>query len=239
MNSLELKNDLLRKLYIEDPSALDGTILAGLEAEVVSAINRAFQMIWTAPKSSHFTRKHFTFSVVGGTSSYALDSTLQAVLGPVKLDGATPHLRAITERGDFDNYPTRFKGALSNAAASGRPEAYFLERLFADAAEATTVNMLLTPTPDTSYSADFEGSIEAPNFTLAEIDADVALPMPHQYVESILQPIARMYITRSHFFMADRRQAEIQAFTMDYAEARRQIGATDPLVPEDSTQPTA
>lgn len=238
MTSSDLYEDLLRKLYIEDPSALSGTILAGLQADVLSAINRAFQTIWTAPNSEHFTRKHFTFNTAGGTSSYALDATVQKILGPVKLDGATPHISPLKNRADFDYYLTRFKGQLSDSGSNARPEVYFLERLYANAAEATVVNMLLKPTPDAVYAVDFEASIEAPNFTQAQVEADTDLPMPHGYIESILLPISRWYTTRSHYFMPDKRQGELSVMKIDYEEAMRQIGLTDPQAEQAKTAPT-
>lgn len=230
MNSLELKQDLLRKLYIEDSSALTGVILDGLEADVVTAINESFQSLWTAP-FDHFRRKHFTFPTVIGTSAYTLDQTVQDVLGPVKANDATPHLRPIKDRGDFDNYATRFKKALTNSSSNARPEAYFLERLFRDAADSALIKMLLTPAPDAVYTIDMEASTEAPSFTLAEIDSAVALPIPHQYVETVLLPIARMNVTRSHYFLADERPTELQKMEQDFIAARKQIGDTDPQLP--------
>jgi len=231
MNGNDLLNDLLRKLYIEDPTALAGVILTGLQNDCVDAINRAFQTIWTAPYD-FFRKKHFDFNTASGTQEYTLDQALQEIIGPVKVNGGTPHLRPIKDRGDFDNYATRFQGSLTNAVANAQPVAYYLERLWQDGADSTVVKMLFTPTPDTAYSIDFEGSTEAPSFTLAELQAEPDLPIPHNYVESILLPVARLFVARSHYFMADQRPGEIQAMQQDFIVAMGQLGDSDPTLPK-------
>jgi len=232
MNGLDLKKDLLRKLYIEDATALSGVILDGLQADVVSAINRAFQNVWTAPHD-YFRRSLFQFNTVAGTSTYTLDQSLQEILGPVKIDGGTPYVRPVgDDRGNLDNYATRFKGALTNTLANARPEVYFLERLWQNAADSTTVNMIFAPAPDVVYAVDFYASTEAPSFTLAQLDASVVLPVPHEYVESVLLPIARFFVIESHFYLADRRPAETKKLAQGYVDARKQIGDLDPQLPE-------
>ena len=231
MNGNDLLNDLLRKLYIEDPSALSGVILTGLQADCVDAINRAFQTLWTAP-ADFFRRKHFQFATVSGTQEYTLEQGVQEVLGPVKVNGGTPHLRPVKDRGDFDNYATRFQGSLTNVVSNAQPKAYYLERLWQDAADSAVCKMLLTPTPDTAYTIDFEGSTEAPSFTLAELQAEPDLPIPHNYVEGILLPVARLFACRSHYFMAAERQPEVQQFQQDFIMAMGQLGDSDPTLPQ-------
>lgn len=240
MNGNDLLNDLLRKLYIEDPAGLSGTILTGLQADCVDAINRALQTLWTAP-FDFFRRRHFQFNTVSGTQEYDLEAAtglaLQEVLGPVKINGATPHLRPVRDRGDFDNYATRFLSSLTNTVANARPVAYYLERLFQNAADGVQCKMLFTPTPDDAYSVDFEGSVEAPTYTLAQLQAEPDIPIPHSYVESVLLPVARLFVARSHYFMADQRQAELQNLQQDFMVAMRQLGDTDPTLPKFELQP--
>lgn len=229
MNSLELRNLLLRKLYIEDPDGLDGTILTGLKEDVAAGVNRAFQVIWTAPWD-FFRRDEFTFNTVAATREYLLEEGIQEVLGVVKVNSATPHLRPISNRSDFDSYGTRFLGQLTDTVTAGSPKAYFLQRFGTGDADAVQVKMFLVPTPDDVYTITYEASTEAPNFTVAEIDAAGDLSIPANYVESILVPLSRFFCSSSHFFLADRRAAEISQMNADFEMAMRQLGYTDPQI---------
>ena len=227
MNSLTLLNDLLRKLYIEDPATLNGTILAGLKDDCLSAINRTYQVIWTAPEE-HFRRQQFDFLTVSGTNEYLLDQSIQELEGLVKVNGS--EVRPISDRGDFDNYGIRFKGALSNSIPQSVPEAYFLQSFGQNAADSVELKMLFTPTPDAEYSVTFEASSEAPRITLVDIDNEVDLFVPGKYVESIFLPISRFFIQESHFYMADKRQAETQKAQSSFVMAMKQLGYTDPQI---------
>lgn len=227
MNSLQLKNLLLRKLYIEDPTTLAGTILGGLEDDVVAAINRAYQVIWTAPLD-YFRRGEYTFATVSGTQAYTLEQGIQAIEGVVKLNGGTPHVAPIQNRADFDNYGTRFLNQLTNTIANAIPQGYFLQKFGQENADSVLLKMLFVPTPDDAYTVTFEASSEAPNLTLANVDAGVDLHIPANYVESILMPLARYFVTGSHFFMVDHRPQEWQEASGDFGKAMAQLGYADP-----------
>lgn len=231
MNSLALKNLLLRALYIEDASSLSGAILTGVEGDVLAAINRTYQTLWTAP-SEHFRSASYSFETESGTPDYLLDSGIQQILGDVSVNGAAPFLVPVREYGDFAAYATRFLGAASNAMTNGQPQAYHIQTRGLAAADPVEITMFLTPTPDDVYAITFDASTQAPRLTQENVDAGVDLRVPAGYVESIFAPVARFFVTRSHFFMASARAAELQQAEADFAIAMRQLGYTEPQISE-------
>lgn len=229
MKTLELNRLLLRALYIEDATALSGVILDGLQEDILAAVNRTYQTLWTAPQD-HFRRSQFSFVTEAAEDAYTLAAGVQEIFGEVSIDNTPPHLRPIKAIGDFLNYPTRFLGAASNTIANGRPVAYHVTATGAAAAEATVLTMYLKPTPDAVYTVRYDASTEAPTLEQDDIDDDIDLHVPAKYVESIFMPIARYFVTRSHFFMPDDRPAEMQSATGDFAMAMAQLGYTDPQI---------
>lgn len=219
----------MRKLYIEDPTTLSGTILDGLKDDVLRAINRSYQVMWTAP-NDHFRRGEYTFNTVSGTQEYLLDSTIQQILGVVKVNGSAPYVSPIKDRADFDNYGTRFLNQLTNTISNARPAAYFLEAFGVDAAESSQVSMFFVPTPDDAYAITFEASSEAPSLTETTLDAETDLRVPDQYVESILLPLSMFFVTDSHYFLIDQRQGEFQKANGEFGLAMAQLGFTDPQI---------
>lgn len=225
MDGKQLRDDLLRKLYLQDAASAPLEI----KDDVTTAINRAFQDIWTqAP--DHFRRQKLTLTTVAAQDSYGLPQNVQEILGPVRIDRA--FLALITNKGDILAFNTRFQGDLTVGSGSGQPQAYFLERLFQShtVEDNTTINMILAPTPDQAYTVEYECSTEAPIFERTDWCDTPApvLPIPHKYVESILAPIARFFLMDSHYFTDFERSA---MFKDGYLRALRTLGVSDPQVP--------
>lgn len=218
MQLVEVRNDCLRKVWIEQSGIAPSYILE----DITIAVNQAIQLIWLAGPD-HFRRADFTFNTVSGTASYTLDADVQEVLGPVRLDTAT-HLRPVDGRGDFDHYHTRFLGADSDEVSSAQPVAYFIDRRNTNADDNQAVSMLLTPTPDDTYSISFEASKTAPTYTTADLATTATLQVPHGYVESLFLPIARYFSIRSHFFGKEAIRQSIEA---DYQQALALYGMAD------------
>lgn len=226
MTLKEARDDMLRKVWIE----LSDQAPSYLYDDMAVAFNQAMQVIWQSP-SDYFRRKHYSLATVIGTDSYTLDSGIQEVLGPVRLNGSHPHLRPVADRGNFDHYHTRYKGGTNDTPANAKPEAYYIERLNVAGDDSVQISMLLAPTPDAVYFIDYEASTEAPRYTANDLatGSAVNVPMPHAYAESIFLPVARYYAMRSHYFSHEEHRS---AFNGDYLNSMMLLGVSDPQLPE-------
>lgn len=219
MQLVEVRDDCLRKVWIEQSSNAPDYILE----DIKNAVNQALQLIWLAGPD-HFRRTDFTFDTTAGTSSYSLDTSLQEVLGPVRIDDTGTQIRPVSDRGNFDHYYTRFLGADSESSVTGTPVAYYVDRRNANAEDNQAITMLLSPTPDSTYTLSFEGSTTAPTYSLTDLASTNILPIPHGYAESLFLPIARYYSIRSHFFGKEEIQQSIEN---DYQQALALYGMAD------------
>lgn len=218
-------------MWLTNPSTAE----SGAKSDVTNAVNAALQEIWTAPLD-HYRRASGTFNTVNGTASYAMAASVQSILTPVKI--GTLSLRPFEHRSNFDHYGTRFLGSTTDPPTSAQPEAFYVERKKATSGnDLSAVNILLTPTPDAVYTVSYDYVAEAPRYTDANMASTTVLAFPHEYVESILLPIAKHYLTESHWFAhwdaneTAQKSADTQG---KYAPARAMLGLTDPNVPSAS-----
>lgn len=217
-----IRDDLLRLLDIERPdTAPDHAVDA-----VATAVNQAFQAIWAYSDEDYFRRAESTVSLTAGVNRYALASTIQTVL-EARI-GSSP-LRPVTTRADIEHFARRFLGATSET--NGTPQAFWIERQQSGSgADSASMWLMLAPTPSSALTVTLEASTEAPTYSAATLDNDSSAPaMPHAYVESILLPIARYYITLSPWFADGDRVPQIKT-TAEQAFA--QIGGVAPWIKE-------
>jgi hypothetical protein len=114
------------------------TVSDAVKADLSNALNRSLQTMNLAGKD-YFLAEALTQALSSGTAEYALSSTIQRIVGPVRLQGGG-HLRELRSRGQYDGFGIYFHGETSPGAVSGTPEAYFLEAVRSAAmttAEAT------------------------------------------------------------------------------------------------------
>lgn len=220
----QLRDDLLRKLWIEQPGQAPGFI----RPEVLDAINKAFQMIWLAPQD-YFRRVELEV-VMPTTGALPLAATIQEVHHPVR--NGSYYLARLGTQADLLHWGRRFhsKGVLAH------PEAYFLDRRNTAGADNASVTLRVTPAPATATTLSLWASSECPRYTDLCDEAAQVLPVPHQYAESILLPIARRMITASHYF-ADKENLGL--IERDYQEARALLGYADPDAGTQSQGPAA
>ena len=201
-------NDLLSKLGIEGSDPTQAPALA--QQDVVIALNQAGQIIQRAGQD-YFTRSKQTITLSAGTAMYALPQTVQAILGPLRLNNAVP-MSALLSRGELDQFDRIFLGSASYGAAQGVPIAYWPEYLSNGntAGDIEQINIYFAPVPGSN-----------PGFVVAEVvDAWVPLtlatgtallPVAKEYAESILLPIARKFITRSSQFSRQDLKEQLEA----------------------------
>lgn len=205
---VNVRDDLLSKISVETLA----NATTGQLQDVLIAINGALQLLNMAGED-YITRKTITVNTVNGTQKYALPASTQAVLGPVRM--GTTALKALTSRGQVDQFDRIFMGGSTYGAAAGIPVAYFVEFInnAAAAGDTTTVNLYLCPTPNLVTAVDLEVVTLA--LTIADLTLTTILPVPQNYTESLFLPIARMMVSRSSTFsrpdIRDQLEADGQA----------------------------
>lgn len=212
----QARNDLLSKLGIENAELAPALALQ----DVVVAINGAMQMLQRAGQQ-YFTQEQIEVALIAGVKAYPLDKAIQAVIGPVRLNDEVP-LKALTSRGEFDQFDRIFLGSATYGAAQSTPIAYWPEfTRDGTTGDISLITIFVAPTPNAIGTLAVEVINDAPNYTQADLSSTAILPVAHSYTESIFLPIARMLITRSSQFS---RPDLLRQLSEDYERAMNELG---------------
>lgn len=199
--------------------------------DFVTAVNQSFQQLQTdLPQEArlHFTRDTVEINLEEGENVYVLDDDVQAVVSPARLATGDRALHPVRSQYEI----THFNSLHGARTTTVRPLVYFVRtRNKAASPEAAKIEIWVAPTPADPETMVVEverdwPSLEADDFCIEEA-AD--LPIPHQYVESILVPMTAYNLTRSLWFND---KAMIPELEKDYLAALRRAGATDPQLVE-------
>lgn len=188
MNLVEIRADLLRKLGIDAPD--DAT--ESVDADVLIAINTAGQVLnvagdpfWLIEAAEVGVSEVIASKVIAGRS-----------VKSVRVKASSSPLLRVDSLWQLQQYAAMFLGQ-SEPSASYAPQAFHVE--MEPTSKAVTVTFGPKPLEAATLSIQFVPTFEA--WTLDEISTgDTVPPIPHSYVESIFLPMARYYMTRSHWF---------------------------------------
>ena len=200
-----------------------GNAPAYIQQEVPQAVNSALQVMWLdvpRERRSHYTRTITELDVDAGIDNYIIPKT-QGILSPVWHKDDKCPLTPLTTK-----YEALAFTALDDRAAHGRPFAYFAERTATQ--DGTQINIMLQPVPIEDETIVLEVETMAPSYDLEDFccESCPVIPLPMQYIESLLLPLANYYMARSSWF--DNHQL-FQAIERDYQRALMRAGATDPI----------
>ena len=202
-------DDLQRKLGI-----MPGDVAPdGAYEDIVQAVNWALQTMQKAG-AEYFTREALSVTLVNGQAEYALATTTQSVLGPVRT--ATGRLlRKIEDFGDVANFGLLYLGQVSTPMGSGSPLAFHVRdtRTNADNPHLTTLHVV--PAPDaTAVAAHSPVLVDVvktcSSYTVDTIRGAGNIQVADGYAESLFLPLARLQITRSNLFSQAENLARIQ-----------------------------
>ena len=197
-----------------------------MRRRIFNDLNSALQLIWAKGHRllDYYTRQTITATVLANTNSIVLSDSVEAVLGPIKrADGIG--LRPIRSRGEYDSFASIYAGSLT-ALTGAPPQAYFTDekRPDPDTSDSTKITLLVVPSPTTNTALSLEVSIKAPAFTVNDYSASpsTAIPMPHNYAETLLLPIAR-YLSSSSLFFADKSKQREPLLKAEYDRALKTL----------------
>jgi len=235
MTLLEVRNNVLRVLWVEYPTLCPDYIYE----DVTTAINSAFQLIWTSPHA-YFRQNEFTATVPSG-GSVDLPDSIQEVQTPLWIAAENNReLHRILDQSEFNQFYQRFHGkneAEAVAAGTAAASYYFIKTRNQSGEDNTRVTLMVTPKPLVDVDVTYLATTEAPNYTVSEIKtltSSTTVGMPHKYVESTLLPIARFFAMRSHFFFEKDKAGMISS---DVARASAFIGVSNPDAGTENSDP--
>jgi hypothetical protein len=215
MTLTQVRDDLLSKLGIED--VLDATDL--MKQDCVVAINAAMQQLQTAGHD-FFTRQTVSVTLSAGTATYSLPGSVQAVIGPIKLDG-TP-MTALNSDGELDQYDRIFGDATAFGTTAGTPRAYWVDNTRSGTTGDINLSTVsVAPSPQAAGTLQVDVINDAPSYGVSDLATSTVLPIAQNYTESVFLPIARMLVSRSSNFS---RPDLIPQITSDYQAAMQRLG---------------
>jgi hypothetical protein len=196
-----------------------------MRRRIFNDLNSALQLIWSKGHRllDYYTRQTITATITANSNNVILSDSVSAVLGPVKRVSDNVGLRPIRTRGEYDSFASIYAGSLT-ALTGAPPQAYFAdqERPTPDAADSTKITLFVVPSPTANTSLSLEVSLKAPAFTTADYASSTAIPIPHNYAETLLLPIAR-YLSSSSLFFADKSKQREPLLKAEYDRALKTL----------------
>ena len=191
----QTRDDLLSKLSLDYATAPAQAV-----QDVLVSINQAMQILQTAGEY-YFTRVSLSLPFSAGTALVLMAGNIQTVIGPARWNNSIP-LKALTGRGEYDQYDRIFGGLTTYGPGLGTPQAYFVENLRNGVAgDIVQTNIYLCPIPNIAGTLVIDVINDAPNYSTSDFSPGTAiLPVAQAYIESVFLPIARMCTTRSAYF---------------------------------------
>lgn len=172
-----------------------------MRIRALSDINAAIQAV-AASRKDFFQREKLSVTLASGTQSYALAEDILHLYGPARIGDGRPLTELLT-RGEFDRFPEIYLGQTLRTLANAEPVAVFYERLRNDDDNSTKVTAYVVPKPDTGYTLNYEASKRPAVFTMTDVGDDATIiPMPHEWCESILAPLAFNNARGAQWFIA-------------------------------------
>ncbi|NBO26621.1 MAG: hypothetical protein EBU96_07515 [Actinobacteria bacterium] len=180
-----------------------------MRRRIFNDLNSAMQLLWTKGHRllDYYTRSEELVTIPSNNKSVGLSDSIQSVLGPVKRVSDGMLLRPIRTRGEYDNYSGIYAGSIT-ALQGAPPHAYFIDQNRGTAPDATSLSIFVVPVPVVNTQISLEVSLRAPSYSLSDYTAQTQIPIPHNYAETLLLPIARYLVCSSLFFADKTKQRE-------------------------------
>lgn len=199
-------------------------------ADVVSnAINAALQNIFSET-GNLFTatdKQELVFGGSGGASKTAKHFPIDPGTKIVRALYNNKPLRSVARRQEVDSYVETY----SPSAQEGTPEAYYLERTYEEGTPGGILHIMPGAAGSQPLTITLETTIPVPRVTAVDLEDDtIILPIPHDWTETYLIPLARGHAMRSHYWIL---KDEAALYTADFERAMAALKALNPRPSED------
>ena len=190
-----------------------------MQRRILNDLNSAMQLLWSKGHRllDFYTRSEETATITANQKETVLSDNIQSVLGPVRRVTDGMLLRPIRTRGEYDNYASIYAGSIT-ALTGAPPQAYFVDQNRGNPPDATALSILVVPVPTVNTLITLEVSLRAPAYTSTDYTNQTQIPIPHNYAETLLLPIAR-YLACSSLFFADKSKQREPLLKAEYDRA--------------------
>jgi hypothetical protein len=218
MNLPDIKNDLLRKLFIERPGNSPDYVLD----DVLHAINSAGQLL-NSIGFPFWAKETIDLKFSHIIPERVLDARKVEV---VRSKSTGLALQRASSRAQVKQWESIFESAEGNYNSAG----YQSARVFFSEAEVPStlkqVRLRVGPSPLLEQTVTVEYVPVFERYTRADMENEsVSVAVPSDYVETLFLPIARYFATRSHFFSHTENFARLED---DYRQAVSMLQAVNP-----------
>ena len=184
----QVVDDLFRMWGIEKACA---TTLS-VKERAISDLNAAMQTLWSYSKNVDFwTRTTEVVTVPANSGSILLSDDIQNVITPCRTQEDNRPLAPLHSIDELENFSTYYLGGLSHSEATGIPTSFYVSRGNQSGDDPARCTLHLAPTPLVDTAVKIDVIKECPRYEWSDYDSNTSIPIPHQYGESILLPIAR------------------------------------------------
>jgi hypothetical protein len=191
----------------------------------ITDVNAALQMIWNhASDRSYWTTETLVLSLADGETSIDLPDSIQNVTGPCRRTSNKRPLVPVGTMGELDTFSDLYLDSIP----VDEPVAYHIERMAQSGNDPARCILHVTPeAQNETVALELEVVMEAPRFSPEDLNSCPLLPIPHQYVETLLVPIVRY--RAAGFTMLFNRPERQEVIDREYGESRLALGLADPL----------
>lgn len=191
----------------------------------INDVNAALQMIWNhAADRTYWTGSTLTLNFADGAMKIDLPNSIQNVIGPCRRADNKRPLVPVGTMGELDT----FSDLYLDSQTAEEPLAYHVERLAQTGTDPARCILHVTPeVQGDAMDLELDVVMEAPRFIISDLDTCPLIPIPHQYVETLLLPIARY--RAAGFTMLFNRPERQEVIDREYEESRLALGLADPL----------
>lgn len=192
-------------------------------ARALADINAAVQTVWNqADERSYWSSSSLTITLAGNATTQVLGNDVQNVIGPCRLASTKRPLVPIDSIGEFE----AFADLYLDGETSTESLAYHIDRENQAGEEPVKVTFMVTPACASQQIFTLDVVLEAPRYTTDDLLSCPLFPIPHQYVETLLLPIARYRASSFEMFVAKDQKESIDR---DYLMAMQALGLADPI----------
>lgn len=193
----------------------------GLPA-ITAWTNAAMQLIYANADRLEYFSKNTKTITVSTSGEVTLDSSIQRVLGSVRLAATKKTLRMLPSLEALEQFSLRFLD--DTVAAPSAPLAYYIDSSRADGPDSVALTLYVIPAPEASVDVLIEVCDEPPRYEPQDFYQGTPLQLPHKWAETILLPLVKQWALGDTLMPASLRDGVKVQIGEQYDAARAMLG---------------
>lgn len=193
----------------------------GLPA-ITAWTNAAMQLIYSNADRLEYFSKNTKTITVSTSGEVTLDSSIQRVLGSVRLATTKKTLRMLPSLEALEQFSLRFLD--DTVATPSAPLAYYIDSSRADGPDSVALTLHVIPAPEASVDVLIEVCDEPPRYEPQDFYLGTPLQLPHKWAETILLPLVKQWALGDTIMPSSLRDGVKAQIGEQYDAARAMLG---------------